>query len=110
MARHSSKDKTSKDRASKDRRSKDKSSKNKGKSPKAGRTETGPALTHIDSGGEARMVDVSDKPATERIAVAEGCVASVSRLAAEGLTATTLEVTLVRLPLVNWMVILVATL
>jgi cyclic pyranopterin monophosphate synthase len=32
------------------------------------------ALTHIDAGGEARMVDVSDKPATERIAVAEGHV------------------------------------
>jgi cyclic pyranopterin phosphate synthase len=34
----------------------------------------GPALTHIDAGGEARMVDVSDKPTTERIAVAEGRV------------------------------------
>jgi cyclic pyranopterin phosphate synthase len=33
-----------------------------------------PALTHIDSSGEARMVDVSAKPATERIAVAEGRV------------------------------------
>ena len=33
-----------------------------------------PALTHIDSSGEARMVDVSKKPATERIAVAEGRV------------------------------------
>src|SRR6185312_5869784 len=33
-----------------------------------------PALTHIDAGGEARMVDVSEKPATERIAVAEGRV------------------------------------
>jgi cyclic pyranopterin monophosphate synthase len=32
------------------------------------------ALTHIDSSGEARMVDVSEKPATERIAVAEGRV------------------------------------
>jgi cyclic pyranopterin phosphate synthase len=31
-------------------------------------------LTHIDSGGAARMVDVSAKPATERIAVAEGFV------------------------------------
>jgi cyclic pyranopterin monophosphate synthase len=31
-----------------------------------------PALTHIDSSGEARMVDVSAKPATERTAVAEG--------------------------------------
>ena len=33
-----------------------------------------PALTHIDARGEARMVDVSAKPATERIAVAEGRV------------------------------------
>src|SRR4051812_10507904 len=32
------------------------------------------ALTHIDGKGEARMVDVSEKPATERIAVAEGRV------------------------------------
>ena len=37
-------------------------------------------------------------------------MASVKRLAATGLTATTLEVTLVRLPLANWIVILVATL
>jgi cyclic pyranopterin phosphate synthase len=34
----------------------------------------GTALTHIDSSGEARMVDVSAKPATERTAVAEGRV------------------------------------
>jgi len=34
----------------------------------------GTTLTHIDSKGEARMVDVSAKPATERIAVAEGRV------------------------------------
>ncbi|MBR0848374.1 cyclic pyranopterin monophosphate synthase MoaC [Bradyrhizobium diazoefficiens] len=33
-----------------------------------------PALTHIGASGEARMVDVSDKPATERLAVAEGQV------------------------------------
>ncbi|MGN6116179.1 MAG: cyclic pyranopterin monophosphate synthase MoaC [Nitrobacter sp.] len=33
-----------------------------------------PALTHIDAKGEARMVDVSAKPATDRIAVAEGLV------------------------------------
>jgi len=33
-----------------------------------------PALTHIDASGEARMVDVSEKPATERVAVAEGRV------------------------------------
>jgi cyclic pyranopterin phosphate synthase len=32
------------------------------------------ALTHIDGKGEARMVDVSAKPATERTAVAEGRV------------------------------------
>jgi cyclic pyranopterin monophosphate synthase len=52
MARKSSKDKASKNEPSK----------------------AGPALTHIDSDGEARMVDVSAKPATERIAVAEGRV------------------------------------
>jgi cyclic pyranopterin phosphate synthase len=38
------------------------------------RTKAQPALTHIDAAGEARMVDVSDKPATERLAVAEGRV------------------------------------
>src|SRR5471032_1107663 len=32
------------------------------------------ALTHIDAKGEARMVDVSAKPATERMAVAQGQV------------------------------------
>src|SRR5712671_2427535 len=32
------------------------------------------ALTHIDRGGAARMVDVSPKPATERVAVAAGFV------------------------------------
>jgi cyclic pyranopterin phosphate synthase len=31
-------------------------------------------LTHLSGHGEARMVDVSAKPATERVAVAEGCV------------------------------------
>jgi cyclic pyranopterin monophosphate synthase len=31
-------------------------------------------LTHLSAGGEAHMVDVSAKPATERTAVAEGCV------------------------------------
>jgi cyclic pyranopterin phosphate synthase len=35
---------------------------------------TGSALTHIDARGDARMVDVSAKPATERMAVAEGRV------------------------------------
>jgi cyclic pyranopterin monophosphate synthase len=34
----------------------------------------GSALTHIDAKGEARMVDVSAKPDTERVAVAEGRV------------------------------------
>src|SRR5580698_9605566 len=33
-----------------------------------------PSLTHIDAKGDARMVDVSAKPATERTAVAEGRV------------------------------------
>ncbi len=31
-------------------------------------------LTHFDAEGAAHMVDVSDKPATRRVAVAEGCV------------------------------------
>lgn len=31
-------------------------------------------LTHIDAGGRARMVDVGDKPATSRRAVAQGVV------------------------------------
>jgi cyclic pyranopterin monophosphate synthase len=35
---------------------------------------SGPRLTHIGVGGEARMVDVSAKLATERMAVAEGRV------------------------------------
>src|ERR1700709_746569 len=35
-------------------------------------SEDSSALTHIDARGEARMVDVSSKPATERMAVAEG--------------------------------------
>ncbi|MGY3690043.1 cyclic pyranopterin phosphate synthase [Bradyrhizobium sp. USDA 3240] len=41
---------------------------------KAGSKGPGTALTHIDAKGEARMVDVSAKPATERTAVAEGRV------------------------------------
>jgi len=32
------------------------------------------ALTHFDSDGSAHMVDVSGKAATDRVAVAEGCV------------------------------------
>jgi len=34
----------------------------------------GAKLTHLSAHGEAHMVDVSAKPATERVAVAEGCV------------------------------------
>src|SRR5215216_766821 len=37
-------------------------------------SKTDSALTHIDAKGEARMVDVSAKPATERTAIAEGRV------------------------------------
>jgi cyclic pyranopterin phosphate synthase len=44
------------------------------KASKARPAEGGTALTHVDAAGEARMVDVSAKPATERIAVAEGHV------------------------------------
>lgn len=44
------------------------------KPAKAKPAQTGPALTHIGASGEARMVDVSDKPASERLAVAEGRV------------------------------------
>ncbi len=31
-------------------------------------------LSHFDADGQAHMVDVSDKPVTDRTAVAEGCV------------------------------------
>ncbi len=34
----------------------------------------GPALTHFDDKGAARMVDVAQKPATPRVAVARGAV------------------------------------
>src|SRR6201996_5990534 len=40
----------------------------------ARKASTKPPLTHIDAKGEARMVDVSAKAATERLAVAEGRV------------------------------------
>jgi cyclic pyranopterin monophosphate synthase len=49
-----------------------KASKNKASKDKA--SKGGGALTHIDAAGEARMVDVSAKAATERTAVAEGRV------------------------------------
>lgn len=47
------------------------------------------SLTHFDNSGQAHMVDVSDKPATMREAVAEGCVTmSAETLAlAQGSTA-----------------------
>jgi len=32
------------------------------------------SLTHFDASGQAHMVDVGDKPATDRVAVAEGAV------------------------------------
>jgi cyclic pyranopterin phosphate synthase len=38
------------------------------------KTAPSPTLTHIDQGGAARMVDVSPKPVTERVAVAAGFV------------------------------------
>src|SRR5215471_10467825 len=42
--------------------------------PAAAPVQASPALTHIDQRGEARMVDVTEKGVTERIAVAEGRV------------------------------------
>jgi cyclic pyranopterin phosphate synthase len=36
-------------------------------------------LTHLAKGGEARMVDVSEKPATERTAIAEGRVVMTAK-------------------------------
>jgi cyclic pyranopterin phosphate synthase len=36
-------------------------------------------LTHLDNRGEARMVDVSDKDVTERVAVAEGRVVMTTK-------------------------------
>jgi cyclic pyranopterin phosphate synthase len=36
-------------------------------------------LTHLAKGGEARMVDVSEKPATERTAIAEGRVVMAAK-------------------------------
>jgi len=45
----------------------------------------GAGLTHFDASGEAHMVDVSQKPVTDRIAVAEGMV----RMTAETLALIT---------------------
>ena len=39
-----------------------------------GMTKTGAGLTHLGDAGEARMVDVSAKKPSARVAVAEGCV------------------------------------
>jgi cyclic pyranopterin phosphate synthase len=39
-----------------------------------GAAQSAPALSHLDQRGQARMVDVSAKGATERVAVAEGRV------------------------------------
>src|SRR5213082_1531966 len=46
----------------------------KGKTSRGKASKGSAALTHIDASGEARMVDVSAKLATERTAVAEGRV------------------------------------
>ena len=46
-----------------------------------------PALTHLDAGGRARMVDVSEKPASDRRAVARAVVrvsADTARAVAAG--------------------------
>lgn len=48
---------------------------------------TGPGLSHFDDKGQAHMVDVSAKPVTDRVAVAEGVVrmkAETLALIAEG--------------------------
>lgn len=37
------------------------------------------SLTHLDKSGAANMVDVADKPVTERIAVAEGAVVMAAK-------------------------------
>ena len=39
-------------------------------------------LTHVDAKGRIRMVDVGDKPVTDREAVARGSIADVGRGAA----------------------------
>ncbi len=40
---------------------------------------TEPALTHVDAHGAARMVDVSDKVATVRSAIATGVLHTTAR-------------------------------
>jgi cyclic pyranopterin phosphate synthase len=39
----------------------------------------GKTLTHLGKGGDARMVDVASKPATKRVAVAEGRVVMTAK-------------------------------
>ena len=43
-------------------------------SPKRIRKPPDPGLSHLDEQGRARMVDVGDKPVTDRVAVARGIV------------------------------------
>jgi cyclic pyranopterin phosphate synthase len=48
-----------------------------------------PALSHVDAGGRARMVDISDKPVTNRRATAQGalfCANDTLSLVREGKT------------------------
>ena len=47
-------------------------------------------LSHLDEGGRARMVDVGDKPVTERTAEAEGAV-RMSREAFDAIAASAVE-------------------
>jgi cyclic pyranopterin monophosphate synthase len=47
--------------------------------PKSAAKSPPKGLTHIGAGGDARMVDVSAKPATEREAVAEGRVVMTTK-------------------------------
>jgi cyclic pyranopterin phosphate synthase len=47
-------------------------------------------LSHLDEGGRARMVDVGDKPVTERTAEAEGAV-RMSREAFDAISASAVE-------------------
>ena len=42
--------------------------------PNSNRKRQAPALTHLDARGRAHMVDVGEKPVTERVAVARGTV------------------------------------
>ena len=50
---------------------------------------TVPDLSHVDASGRAKMVDVGDKPATDRTAIATGvliCATATLALVAEGRT------------------------